>query len=414
MNSKKRILFINPPEICVGRTQIGWYFGGHPTSLLKLAGFQKRLGHQVSVIDCKEYVEGRAPQLTYYRHMPLGATGLGLARAVHLMGRSWDWFNEQLAAVEPPDEVWISTHLTFNEEPAHRVIELVRERFPRAEVIFGGNYPTLFPEEAGRSGARVHVGEIPEAATCFPDYDLFPTEPGYIVFQLTLGCPNRCAHCLNHRLTQKVVRFQPEAVADFIERNRRDRGVRLFINIDPNTAAAGLTEFLEIMAVRELDVWLYFFGGIQPDLVTRDLARLIKRVGLRGFTLPCELDEESNHRLGKTYSEEAFFRAVELFEAESVDLSRVHGTFPIGFKYDRPEVIRDRIDWITDHGLIAEMAPISLAPGTVEYDRHADLLQGKSLTELNWALWPTLDSRDKIEWYFRLTRDNLAEIELRR
>ena len=343
--------------------------------------------------------------------MPLGATGLGLERAAHLMGRPWPWLIERLKEEEPPDEVWISSHLTFNLEPAHEVIRLVGDRFPDAEIIFGGNYPTLFPEEAARSGARIHVGNIPAAETCFPDYGFWPGYPGYIIFQLTLGCPNRCAHCLNHRLNRRVIRFDPEATADYIEKNRRDLGVRLYLNIDPNAASAGLTEFLEIMADRDLDVWLYFFGGIQPDRVTRDLARLMKRVNVRGFTLPGELDDESNDLLNKTYSQSAVYRAVELFKAEGVDLSRVHCSFPVGFRYDRPDKIMDRINWIRDNGMIAEPAPISLAPGVIEYDRHAEMLAGKSLTELNWALWPTVDSPEKLNWYFRLMRDNPAEIE---
>lgn len=50
-------------------------------------------------------------------------------------------------------------------------------------------------------------------------------------------------------------------------------------------------------------------------------------------------------------------------------------------------------------GGIAEIAPISYIPGSSEYDNHYDLLKGKNLEELNWALWPTLDSKEKIQTY---------------
>ena len=50
-------------------------------------------------------------------------------------------------------------------------------------------------------------------------------------------------------------------------------------------------------------------------------------------------------------------------------------------------------------GAIAEISPISFIPGTAEYKNHEDLLEGKNLEELNWALWPTLDSAEKIRTY---------------
>ena len=50
---------------------------------------------------------------------------------------------------------------------------------------------------------------------------------------------------------------------------------------------------------------------------------------------------------------------------------------------------------------------LKLAPGTPAYDRHLYALAGKSLEELNWALWPTLDTQDKISWFARLTGDKL-------
>ena len=50
-------------------------------------------------------------------------------------------------------------------------------------------------------------------------------------------------------------------------------------------------------------------------------------------------------------------------------------------------------------GAVAEISPISYIPGTPEYDNHYDLLKGKDLEALNWALWPTIDSIEKIRTY---------------
>lgn len=64
---------------------------------------------------------------------------------------------------------------------------------------------------------------------------------------------------------------------------------------------------------------------------------------------------------------------------------------------------------IQNEGAVAEISPISYIPGTPEYDNHADLLEGKDLEALNWALWPNLDSVEKIRLYaslYNLAHDN--------
>ncbi len=407
----KKILFINPPVVCASRNQVGWYSFGHPTSILKLSRYHKKLGHRVSFIDCMDYVEPEFPRLRFYKKMPLGAARLKARRSTYVLGRSFQWLRRRLQQEEYPDEIWLSCHITFNNELAHRTIKIARERFPKAEILFGGNYPTLFPEDAGKSGATSFVGTIPEAAKCFPDYSIFERGFDYIVFQMILGCKNHCTHCLNHLLTKRVVRFEAEEVAADIERSRQEFGVRMFVNIDPNPAAHGLAGYLEQIAAQDLDVELYLYGGIQPNLVTKELVRLMKRAKVKGFTLPSELGREANARLNKSYSENDFYRSVRLFQDESYDLSKVHCPFPVGLKFDQAEEIIARIREIIRFGMIPEIAPVALVPGTIEYQRHLSFLEGKSLEELNWALWPSLDTMDKIKWYSRLMKDDLAGFE---
>ena len=403
----KRFLFINPPVVCASKIQAGWYVYAHPTSLLKLASYQRDRGHQVTLIDCMEYVDQERPRLEFYKKMPLGAPALKLERSVYVLGRGFHWLRAQLETAVEPDEIWVSCHITFNGELAHRAIEMARDRFPNTPVVFGGNYSTIFPEDAGRSGAVPFAGSVPGADCFFPDYTLFDRPINYMIFQLTLGCMNRCTHCLNHRLPGKVVCMDPEETASQIARNRRAHGVRRFVNMDPNTASAGLEAFLKQMVRRHLDVDLYFYGGIQPDRLTGDLVRLMKRARVRGFTLPAELGSETSIALNKTYTDEAFRRAVRLFQNADYDLSNVHCTFPIGLKHERREEIVARIREIIRLGMIVEATPVSLAPGTPEYERHLDLLEGKSLEELNWALWPTIDTPEKLFWVARLLKDDL-------
>jgi radical SAM superfamily enzyme YgiQ (UPF0313 family) len=394
----KRFLLVNPPVLCVNDCQKEWYSFAHPTSLLKIAAFLHVRGNEVDFIDCMAYEDEWGRPLTFYRKMPLGTGDLGLEIDTYLLGKSLESLEQELKACNRPDEIWVSCHLTFNSGLAHATIAVLKRSFPGVPVVFGGNYPTLFPEEAARSGAVVHRGRLQEASMFFPDYSVFQKPPDYIVFQLTLGCGNRCSHCVNH-LLGPVIRFDADAVVEDIRSKRRTYQTRTFVNIDPNIDGPDMACFLQKIMQRRVDVDLYFFGGIQPDRVTPELVRLMKQANVKGISLPRELNRPLNARLKKQYGPEDFTGAIRLFEKEGFDLSAFHCPFPVGLRDEELSEIVSIIGEIKETGAVAEIAPISFIPGTLEYERHIDLLKEKNLGELNWALWPTLDSKEKIRTY---------------
>ncbi len=393
----KKVLFINPPVVCVNECQQGWYSFAHPTSILKLIAWHRQLGHEVSFIDCMDYEVNKNPSLHFYKKLPLGADHLNFYIDTFILGRDMSWLEQELKKQDPPDEVWISCHMTFNNELAHRVIHTVNAVFPESLILLGGNYATLFPEHAQqKSKAIIHSGLIPEAKSLFPDYSLFKTPLEYMVFQLDLGCENNCSHCVNSKLFKEVVRFDVQALVDDLQQKKELYGVIDFINIDPNVANYDLEDFLRACIEKKLEANLYFYGGIQPDKVTGGLAELMKEANVRGMTLPRELEKETNAQIQKSYGAEHFYRAVEIFQKIGFNLSDFHCSFPVGFKDDCLIDIASIIKEINDLGAIAEIAPVALIPGTPEYDRHSMLLKGKSLEELNWALWPALDTAEQI------------------
>ena len=394
----KRILAINPAVVCVNECQREWYSFAHPTSLLKIVSHHKALGNPIEFIDCMEYENEWNKPLTFYKKMPIGTQDLNLTMDTYILGKSFDWLIQELARHKTPDEIWISCHITFNAQLAHKTISTVHEVLPGIPVVFGGNYPTLFPREAAKTGAEVYSGRLQGALTCFPDYSVFETTPDYCVFQLTLGCENQCSHCVNH-LLGPIVRFDIDALIRDIKFKRKEYGVRTFVNIDPNAAPYGLEPFLETVIDQRIDVDLYFFGGIQPDFVTKQLVALMKRANVKGISLPRELDERLNRRLQKKYTADDFYKAIRLFENENYDLSAFHCPFPVALRDDNLTQILSIVQEIKSLGAVAEISPISFIPGTAEYKYHEDLLKGKDLEELNWALWPTLDSAEKIRTY---------------
>ena len=404
----RRIIAINPPVLCVNECQREWYSFAHPTSLLKIVAHHKALGNHIDFIDCMEYENEWNKPLRFYKEMPLGTQDLNLKIDTYVLGKSFDWLIKELSKHKTPDEIWVSCHIMFNAELAHETISTIKNVFAGIRVVFGGNYPTLFLEEAGKSGANVFTGRLQGALTCFPDYSVFELPPDYFVFQLALGCENQCSHCVNHMLGP-VVRFDIDALVKDIKLKRKEYETRIFANIDPNVAYYDLELFLETIIEQKADVDLYFYGGIQPNFVTKRLVRLMKRANVKGITLPRELNRQLNTRLRKKYTSDDFYNAIRLFENENYDLSTFHCPFPVALRDDNLEHILSIIEEIKNMGAVAEISPISYIPRTSEYDNHYDLLKGKDLEELNWALWPNLDSIDKIQTYssiYNLAHDN--------
>ena len=398
----KKILFINPPVVCVNECQQGWYSYAHPTSILKLIAWHREKGHQVYFVDCMEYDVQKKKTLALYKKLPLGTNKLGLQAQTHVLGKSIAWLIRELHKQKPPDEIWVSCHMTFNNGLAHQAIQAAQSVFPEARILFGGNYPTLFPEQAGQSGAEVHSGSIAGAERLFPDYSLFSQAFNYIVFQLNLGCENNCAHCVNTQLTRGIVRLDIQALVQDLKQKIERYAVFNFINIDPNVASYDLKPFLEECIRRDLKANLYFYGGIQPDKVDKKLVSLMQKANVKGLTLPRELEESSNASLHKSYAPSHFRQAIELFKEVGFDTSDFHCSFPVGFKDDCLLDIASIIREMNELNTIAEIAPVAFIPGTLEYERHLEQLQGKTLEELNWALWPALDSAEQILAHCRL------------
>jgi radical SAM superfamily enzyme YgiQ (UPF0313 family) len=147
-----------------------------------------------------------------------------------------------------PDEVWITSIMTYWWESTVDVAELCKKVFPSARIRIGGIYPTLASDHLQDKLAErgltfevvlgfdldlddrrdlVVIGEIPEASWLDLDFDLYyephlpnsryyhgpkPGEPGhksaiadrryygppYAILTTTRGCPFNCAYCAQH------------------------------------------------------------------------------------------------------------------------------------------------------------------------------------------------------------------------
>ena len=284
----KRALLINPPVYDVQY----WAEWSQPHGLLKVGSYLKQQGYETRLIDClfpdarrnvrkkhKSVVElcSAADEVPWQKFRKEGGRLGPNQRLKFIFGPNLNDLRQELMTMAGitevqtdsdgpvwrqgplpeltfvPDEIWITSIMTYWWESTVDVAVLCKEVFPSAQVRIGGIYPTLASEHlkdklAGRglsfeivlgcdldlnderdsstsSGRDLIVrGEIPEASWLDLDLDLYyephipnsryyhgpgPDESGYkagltnrhnygppyAILTTTRGCPFDCAYC---------------------------------------------------------------------------------------------------------------------------------------------------------------------------------------------------------------------------
>ena len=397
---------INPPVLVADPYQEDLYAEAVPFGLIQIATHRVNEGDDVTILDMAGYPDiglGKVMrEENLYSHKPLGDNRSRARRALYLYGRSMKWLEEKLQGIKNPDEIWVTCCISFNYEPAHDIIKICREHFPAAKIIFGGFYPSLFPDHAKTSGAdQVHVGQYGPAQGVFPSIDLVEQIPPIWIFRLVQGCRYRCSFCINSFYRSEQVEDAQNAADEIIKIHER-YGIETFSNWDPNIMlrADVLDEFLDAMIERGSPVKIKFEMGIQPDRLTPELAQKMKRAGVKHMTIPFESSEpEMMKRFGKPYRMEASMDAVAMCRDMGFDTSRFHCTSVVGIRDESYRHVFRTYLGILKAGGHPTPFPLTPTPGTREYKLHLEFLRGKDLSELNGHLWPTLGSIEQIKLY---------------
>jgi hypothetical protein len=243
----KKALLINPP---IYDTQY-WAYWSQPHGLLKVATWLKKQGYEdLRLIDCLATDKNRRVPMRLLDQVERG----NISKIRRMFGMDWVALRRHLREHADgsrfrPDEIWITSIMTYWWESTHKLIQVIEEVFGKEtpRILVGGVYPTLFAEHADRSlrhGTNLQdeklvivEGEIaPEAANAWTDLslykdELYTTQPRYSIITGSRGCPFNCAYCAQLKLNngKRVVRHRsPEDIADEIAAKQRDFGIYEF------------------------------------------------------------------------------------------------------------------------------------------------------------------------------------------
>jgi hypothetical protein len=113
-------------------------------------------------------------------------------------GDDCEVFRNTLPPAGAFDEIWLTTCFSFDMPHALGMVRAAKQRASRVWV--GGISASLFPEPYRKEGVDVHVGLLPEAEACSPDYSLLGEVPEYSITHTTRGCIRKCGFCMVTKL----------------------------------------------------------------------------------------------------------------------------------------------------------------------------------------------------------------------
>lgn len=460
----KKALLINPP---VYDTQY-WERWSLPHGLLKVATYLKQNGYETRLIDCllpdeKGNLRKKLREMVEIGTVKRSAIKIdkgrlnGNQRLVYSFGKDVEELEKDFRQgllfdneyIETPDEVWITSIMTYWWESTRDVIALVKKYFPKVKIRVGGIYPTLAPEHARErlglesplviSGDELNLNnknqmnrdlivikEIPEANDLPLDFDLYSTcqerRPKYTILTTSRGCPRDCEYCAAYVLSGKKIRSRTvESVIEEMKIKYHNYKIREFCFYEDNLLMSkrNFKELLtRIKDDRELKgIELHSPEGLEIRLVDQDLADLMYQAGFRRIYLPLEtIDYNTLHRFSRDfYTYKQFEDAVRMFQKAGFTKPQQINVFVLfGLPGEDLQKVYDTAIYAAN--LTSSVIPMLFAPvpSTPLFDKLLDYIQtmGFDLQDLNGKLLPFLEYNARaIKHKYDLTVQDYYDIE---
>jgi radical SAM superfamily enzyme YgiQ (UPF0313 family) len=467
-NQRQRsALLINPP---VYDTQY-WAHWSLPYGLLRVAAWLRDKGYVLKLIDCMsanldrtvpkkmrkvrricstfEYVPDRwggfTPKDDEKIEYCFGVTVEDLTKRLQAIRDRARAAQQSLfddCAFPEPDEIWITSIMTYWWESTRDVIEACRRVFPDVVVRVGGIYPTLAPEhalsrlplnnplhlqgrqldpldESQQSRDIVVSATIPDANSYSLDLDLYLRDgagepedgadlengaglPEYSILTTSRGCPFKCSYCAANVLNEgrKIWVRDYELVYQEIKR-RYSQGIREFCFYEDNLLL-GRNNFIELLKLiaddRDLrGIELYAPEGIEVRLLHADVAKLMRRAGFKKLYLPLEtVDANMQKKWERTHTNMGkFFYALEnaVNAGYKLRCQEINCFILFGLPDEDLQAVYDTVVFASSRvGSVIPMlfTPVPNTPIFEDYRGYLDD-QGFDLHHLNGKLMPFLN-----------------------
>jgi len=378
-----RILLVNPAIYDFA----AYDFWLKPYGLLSVAGYLRGRA-DFSLFD---YLDRLHPSVAGRRQLQSDAWGRGRFRRERIpkpaplkdvpryfrrFGLPRQFFREFLRQ-GPFDYVLIQTVMTYWYPGVAEAVGDVRDAWPEARIVLGGNYATLCRDHARALGADLIVSgtdlqPLWQLLGIAPDCDQPALWELYDrldagTLKLSEGCPFQCSYC---SVPQVYGAFKPRSLDRSLAElelliERGAKNVAFYDDALLFDAETVLAPFLREVIRRPLTVNFHTPNALNARFVTPDLAELMVRAGFKtfylGFGSASRRWQEGTG--GKVYSEE-LQQAVSTLVAAGADPANVTAYQIVGHPDSDIQDLEASMHFVHSLGIRGMLADFSPIPGT--------------------------------------------------
>lgn len=345
-----------------------------------------------------------------------------------------------------PDEVWITSIMTYWWESTVDAIRMFKALYPKAKIRVGGLYPTLAPHHlrlklvaAGfnfelvrgkdlsittvRGKRRVAnadcivTGELPAASNADLDFEGYRQMtrdfegeerlPKYAILTTSRGCPFDCSYCAQKAYNEGSLKVRIRSANDTFEEIRdkyHTYGIRHFGFYEDNflLEKPNVEKLLRLILGHKDELKhlsLYAPEGVEVRLLHEDLefVRLMRDSGFASVYLPLEnMSREVTKAWNRRHSHaELFEKAVKICHEANFKLHNmeVNAFILFGMPDENLADVVNTMFYASERvGGIVPML-FTPVPGSIMFEQYRDYLFGEmgfDLHHLNGKLYPFL------------------------
>lgn len=403
---KQNIILINPWIYDFAAYDL-W---SKPLGLLYIAGYLKKLGFDVHLIDCldvyhpemrtgnsiRHAVRRKYGTGKYWRQRITAPPALsGIKRAYSRYGITRELFIKDLQKIKNPSAILVTSLMTYWYPGVVEAISIAKEIHPHAPVILGGIYARLCEEHAGRFSGADYVSTektLPDMGTILnllkafnllpprmptddvaPPYPAFEilNKPGYACIMTSTGCPYRCRYCASSYLYPSFTRRDPQEVVDEIIYWNRKFGISDFAFYDDALLVDSeryAVPMMEGVVRGGLDIRFHTPNALHIKEISREMADLLKASGFRTIRLGLETSEPDRNNIDRKVSEGDFENAVQNLLKAGFKKGDIGAYVLMGLPGQAVRSVEDTISFVGEVGAIPYLAEYSPIPHTPLWD----------------------------------------------
>lgn len=379
-----RILLINPPIYDFS----AYDFWLKPYGILSIAGFLRGKA-DFTLFD---YLDRTHPFVAANEGLKSDQWGRGsfykqrvssphclkdIPRFFHRFGLPRESFINFLKASPQSDFVFVQTVMTYWYLGVKEVIEDIKDWWPNAKIILGGNYVTICPEHAKTLGASLIVNGIDisplwQYLQLEPDLTQPPLWEAYPklntgVLKLTQGCPFSCTYCSVPKIYQEFLPLNLERSIAELKLIKRlgAQNIAFYDDALIFNPHQVFIPFLEEILRCNIKINLHTPNAINARFITKDLAEIMVKAGFKTVCLGFEsASADWQKQTGaKIYSEE-FAQAVGNLINAGADRLGITAYQILGHPQMNLQLLEESMHFVSSLGIRGMLSDFSPIPET--------------------------------------------------